>query len=131
MKYRKNIFGKTVIDDDNSKSSLKKELDQNNNPYIARQLGALHFLAGFIFIWEVLVLVEILFKIEIKFTLTNSKLNILNFFLVLIFPHIFGLLRIFVIDRFLDTFSLKLKWLFTGLSILGFAAIIFYETIIK
>lgn len=128
MKYRKNIFGKTVIDDESPKPSLRSRLDNNSNMYTAKQIGQLHCLAGFVLIWEIYYFLGKFFNINLKIQKENPVPGIL---LIFGLPLIFGLLRILVLDRFFDRISWKIKWWFTGFSYAVFILMIIVSVIQK
>ena len=120
MKYKKNLFGKTIIIDEKTEPSLKSQLDDNQNTQLRGQLYGLHFLAGYLLVWEILCFLDMFFGVHLKITDKNNIINIINAFIVFLLPFIVGLLRLLVIDRFLDKFSWKAKWWFTGITFAGF-----------
>ena len=48
MKYKKNIFGK-IINEENEKNFFLNNLENNSNPYIRKKIGVLHSFAGWLF----------------------------------------------------------------------------------
>ena len=41
MKYKKNIFGK-IINEENETNFFRNNLENNSNPYIRKKIGVLH-----------------------------------------------------------------------------------------
>lgn len=48
MKYKKNIFGK-IINEENETNFFRNNLENNSNPYIRKKIGVLHSFAGWLF----------------------------------------------------------------------------------
>ena len=48
MKYKKNIFGK-IINEENETNFFRNNLENNSNPYIRKKIGVLHSFAGWFF----------------------------------------------------------------------------------
>ncbi len=120
MKYKKNIFGKTV-EQNEDKNSFLHDLEKSRNPTIRGDIKSLHFLSGIFFVWEVFLLIEIFLKIPMTF---SNK--ILTIFFDIIFPISIGIVKIKFIDPFFDSFTIKIKYIFMVVVFTVFGIILWY-----
>lgn len=121
MKYKRGLFGK-VVPKNEDRNRIKRSLENNPDTYTAKSIIELHGLAGALFVWCIYLLLDLLFGIEIRVPKGNA---FLAFFWVLGIPIIFGIIKIKIIDKFLDTFDYRIKWLF-----LIFVAVLFTMLIV-
>ena len=122
MKYKKNIFGK-IINEENETNFFRNNLENNSNPYIRKKIGVLHSFAGWFFIYDIYIFIDCVLNIPVKFE--NKFMTIL---MMGIFPFSVGIIKIAFIDPFFDKISYKIKWFFM---IFVFAVFSFFLWYIK
>lgn len=108
MKYKRSLFGKAVSKNEDRKR-IKRSLENNPDTYTARCIIQLHILVGAVFIWCIYILLDMLFGIEIRVPKGNA---FLAFLWVMGIPLLFGMIKIKILDPFLDTFDYRIKWFF-------------------
>ena len=106
MKYKRSLFGK-VVPKNEDRNRIKRSLENNPDSYTARSIITLHILVGVIFVWCVYLILGLLFGIEIRVPKGNTFLAVLWVFGI---PVLFGIIKIYIIDPFLDTFDYRIKW---------------------
>lgn len=106
-KLPKEVF-KTDKNSDNVKSKEVRDfLEKNNNSFVYKKIGVLHFTAGIFFLIDIGIFLETICNIRIQF---ESLFLRIIFFAV--FPFLFGFVKVLIIDKFFDTLSYKIKWIF-------------------
>lgn len=108
MKYKRSLFGK-VVPKNEDRNRIKRSLENNPDTYTARCIIHLHILVGAVFIWCIYILLDMFFGIEIRVPKGNAFLAFLWVFGI---PVLFGIIKINIIDPFLDTFDYRIKWFF-------------------
>lgn len=120
MKYKRSLFGK-VVPKNEDRNRIKRSLEHNPDPYTAKNIIQLHGLVGVLFVWCIYILLDMLFGIEIRVPKGNV---FLAFLWVMGIPLLFGIIKINIIDPFLDTFDYRIKWFFMIFVFVLFAALI-------
>ncbi|WP_215904673.1 hypothetical protein [Treponema sp. C6A8] len=120
MKYKRSLFGK-VVPKNEDRNRIKRSLEHNPDPYTERNIIQLHGLVGVLFVWCIYILLDMLFGIEIQVPKGNA---FLAFLWVMGIPVLFGVIKVKIIDKFLDTFDYRIKWFFMIFVFVLFAALI-------